>query len=416
MDPIIKITILLYLVISFITRKLWEPYILAIPAFLYLTPFGNVMPDIFGLSFPLVVELGIIFIVSLKIFIERSLPFNIFISQKAATYLLIFFFVILLNHYFMGSQVRLTFRSYSIPPILHLMTILAVISISYKYMYDAWHLIKICRIMLWLNLLYGLYVIYFGGHYTGHDTIGIEGSDIEFDPNDYAIYSIQLLIIELSIALKTSKTNYILLLLPILGCLLTFSRGGIIALALIMIYWFSNIQVKYKFLFPLSVLTILIINFVDLSFIITRFNEVSLRGGIENFYRYKMFFRGLYMFFDNIILGTGVGTYYQYRYTYSEFAIGAYDDSHNLYIQILSETGLVGAILFIVFLISLWNNINKINNDNALSLMGSSIFILFIIYGFFIHHKYMFNFYLPLLVLSYYGESLFKKSKLYNAS
>ena len=154
-------------------------------------------------------------------------------------------------------------------------------------------------------------------------------------------------------------------------------------------------------IFFITVAATLVLAFTNLDFLWDRFYEISERGGLQNYYRYKMFLRGIYMFIDNPIFGTGVGTYYEYRYTYESVSIGAFDDSHNLYAQILAENGIVGAIFFGAIIYYVAHYLRKIKNiDPILYRLGNTIALLFLINGLFIHHKYMFNFLIPLLIIT----------------
>ena len=109
---------------------------------------------------------------------------------------------------------------------------------------------------------------------------------------------------------------------------------------------------------------------------------ISAGDDISNgrFVRYEYAWK---LFKENPITGIG---WLQYRYSYVK-----YSDTHNIYLQLLCETGIIGfSVFFVAFTISLKQAIKKLlyfvekeKNESARLLLSFSVFIqvLFLLYG-----------------------------------
>jgi O-antigen ligase len=167
-----------------------------------------------------------------------------------------------------------------------------------------------------------------------------------------------------------------LFMVGILGILLfeilnTYSRGAYIGLGIIFILVLLRLRLSPLTWGASVAAIVMLIPFLSTSYV-ERFETLSLlsptsQNGIyqESSFRGRTskMLTGLIMFANNPFLGVGVGNYpnnYQ-KYTVDvglELKSGE-QDPHSLYVEILAETGIVGAISFIGFSILLLVNLSR---------------------------------------------------------
>jgi putative inorganic carbon (HCO3(-)) transporter len=128
---------------------------------------------------------------------------------------------------------------------------------------------------------------------------------------------------------------------------LTQSRGGLLALAgvLIIAVWLlvPRLITRIEFLCGGALACILL--FAPL---LSHFER--LQGGVDDLGRLDLWQTAATLFLDHPLLGVGYGNY---RSLFSDFVPGAVPgtvDAHNLYLQLLAETGLVGFLSFMALL------------------------------------------------------------------
>jgi O-Antigen ligase. len=136
----------------------------------------------------------------------------------------------------------------------------------------------------------------------------------------------------------------------------------------------------------------------------------------QSILRFQLIMRGLYIFLDFPLMGAGIGTFHQFRHSYFEtISISRSDtfiDSHNLYVQILAETGMIGFILFIAIFYFLYTKIKKLkrSNINLYSFLMGNI-ILYMFSGFFDHDLHRYYLLIPILIGAIYSENYVKSKK-----
>ena len=119
--------------------------------------------------------------------------------------------------------------------------------------------------------------------------------------------------------------------------------------------------------------------------------------------RYQLIIRGIYMFLDYPFLGTGIGTYHMYRHSYPEAILisrtDSFVDSHNVYVQLLAETGIVGFLIFILVFYFLFKKIKiyKVFNPPMYHYLKINMF-LYMFFGLFSHDFYSFYLLIPVLL------------------
>lgn len=184
------------------------------------------------------------------------------------------------------------------------------------------------------------------------------------------------------------KEHYILLVLGIISLLLTTKRGVTLAVAIALIY--TCYYYKYKInnkkfnliriiknIFIIIFMILLIVILIDKYFpgallIFKRFTQKDISTGrIEN---YKIIWS---YFSDNPILGNGL---------YFSRIILDGNDAHNIYIQLLVETGLLGFLMFSVMIgyilcIMVSMKRKNIKEKEYIYIFAVYFFIVFLVYG-----------------------------------
>src|SRR5690606_27869745 len=83
------------------------------------------------------------------------------------------------------------------------------------------------------------------------------------------------------------------------------------------------------------------------------------------------------------LFGIGFGTLHKYVAEYSQIISTTIEHNHNIYIQIATETGIVGFSIFLGLLVKVLNyfknNLFKINNKNYIAVF--CVFIMTMIHG-----------------------------------
>ena len=132
-----------------------------------------------------------------------------------------------------------------------------------------------------------------------------------------------------------------------------------------------------------------------------------------NLMRYQLFMRAILIFLDNPLWGTGVGTFHMYRFSYPETILltrpDSFVDSHNLYVQLLAETGIIGFGLFVVLVYVAFKNIQvyRLINPNVYQFLKLNLF-LYLFYNLFDHDLFKFYLLIPIFLALAYSKPEFK--------
>jgi O-antigen ligase len=173
------------------------------------------------------------------------------------------------------------------------------------------------------------------------------------DPNIFIFYN--TLFFSYFLCNTKSWINKTGLMLCILTSLLTFSRGGILAMALVFFIYFlmSRPAVRAKLLFGmatglfvLSYVMTVHLKFDLYSILMSRIEDFSSDGGSG---RFELWERALEFFSSHMVYGIGAFNYRDYNFFF-------YGDSlypHNTFLDILSESGLIGLFFYGMFILLL---------------------------------------------------------------
>jgi O-antigen ligase len=219
------------------------------------------------------------------------------------------------------------------------------------------------------GLIVSVYIFYnlSQGITTEQERISIATGDRNADPNHVAASMLFPLIL-----LFQSRTNTILKISTIsvmlFALLLTGSRGALIGLSCGILYLFfhAKVPIKTKIINALLAILLSIILFVYLlpllpSAISQRFSmELLISTGGSG--RANLWKDAISMFLQKPLWGHGYSLYQ---------SISLYDNAaHNIYIQLLVETGIIGVSLFLTFITSI------IRISKANSILAGTIAVL----------------------------------------
>lgn len=222
---------------------------------------------------------------------------------------------------------------------------------------------KRLRVFLWTYLCLMLYVgtsslvNYFSGHYLfaqGIDrAVGLTSAG--GGPNELGTtMAVTLPILILLIGGESSKFGKLAALTAVPVCavamLLTGSRASFLACltGLLVLWWRS----RRRLLWGAVGLTVCVAGFVLLpSQYKTRYETTTHKSlDASSTYRIKTWLTGVEMMIDRPIFGVGAGCFGAARgMSYSSSGRRSFIESHSLYVQVLSELGIVGACCFFTF-------------------------------------------------------------------
>lgn len=238
--------------------------------------------------------------------------------------------------------------------------------------------VVLSRSGIWFNLIslglyvYGAYTLNFNFLGNGISSYGIlidRGSPRLIgtftDPNIFAFGNFIFFYYYLT-HLKENGAK-LGLLLSTTTLLLTFSRGAILAIlfGVFMLFITSKLKSKIKMvIFGMPVIYLLIILASSLfkldviQIVIDRFKAAANDNGSG---RFDIWANGLGLFADNPIFGIGL---YNYRsYSNDLFNIDHY--MHNTFLEVLTESGLIGFCLYSLMFVSLFYTFYKYRNKGV---------------------------------------------------
>lgn len=211
----------------------------------------------------------------------------------------------------------------------------------------------------------------------GRRTMIVFGNEI--DPNILSAIMMIALIITVERALKKQNDRLLMAMaiFLLMGILLTGSRGGVISTAVgIIVYFFLSFKerkVRRKaILIALAVLiaTMIIIPFLPKNLIGSRFAWKNLLGleeyemGAHN--RWTIWSYALPLALNKPVLGYGCGNFF-----YAISSVYRKTASHNLFVLLLIESGIVGLSLFVTGLWRIFRTVRKQKDHSTIALLSS---------------------------------------------
>lgn len=354
--------------------------------FLYLFSTVRIEKNLIFSILITIIAILIIFVYALRL-LRQELKFR---REYINALFLYFFFAIyaLGSYYFIGQKTNDTFTLRTIVLVNPVFILLSFFCLPNKKDF-----IKI------LYVLSGLYFIFFIFSYmlgnisfsnTSFQNIftNLEGSfyqNINTYLGIFVICNLRFLYSKNKIISIISK---ILITLSILSMFFIGGRGSVVALIIVLFVFFFRIPVKWTFTFP-HILKSLILIFVLLTVIIFSFTEIVkmfdasvtwrrfmiLMEEDDSSRRFFLYSQALQLYFSNIktiFFGAGINSFYAYA------GMGY---PHNIILELLSEYGIVGTILFIItgiYIIII--RVNKLGSILGNSIDENIVFFLFLFY------------------------------------
>lgn len=162
------------------------------------------------------------------------------------------------------------------------------------------------------------------------------------------------------VSIKKGKTlsRILFVIFAMIALLLTAKRAHVLfaAAGMLVVYYMSNADKKQTRLFKIlgimivaAVLFVIVGQFIpSISGFIDRFIQSNENGDILN-NRDTLYSYAILLFLGNPILGNGWGSYKYLR----QGVFGEYNNAHNVFFQLLAETGVIGTAIFICVILTL---------------------------------------------------------------
>ncbi len=326
------------------------------------------------------------------LFILRYLRKDIQISRLATYIFYLFLFFSIITTIF------------SIDPYTSFISLLSYIALFVIFIisFDLFKDIKLTKWFLaWILFISLIFSIYAISHYiTGYDT-RLTGTLL--DPDTAAGFLLIIIPISLYFFFISKKNllifiNVILSSIFIVSFYFTLSRGAYIAF-IIEIMFLTIVLVRYykiyfKRLFSLILLSfifILLISYISPNSQISRVSlnrvtsSVTSGSSLSVVDRLDVYKRSLYIVEQHALFGTGLGTFGDIFAKYQDIPWVYFTYTHNQYLQIFVEEGIIGGLIFLSFFVYiLYLGIKNIYNNRLLqykSKFPSKLIYVFLFVG-----------------------------------
>lgn len=201
-----------------------------------------------------------------------------------------------------------------------------------------------------------------------------------FNPNVFGFYInfIILLAIE-KLNIKKLNLELAIFLSGIICLILTFSRTAWISLviALIVVSIFNRKYLKYALIISLAIFSF------DTLLGIGRIDPVKAAEDSSFLYRFEVWKTSFEIIKDNLISGIGFGTLFKHVADYSSIVSSKIEHSHNIYIQIFTETGIMGFSIFLIILFKVLKTFKRrlLDKNNNQWITAFAVFVMTLIHG-----------------------------------
>ncbi|NYB73296.1 O-antigen ligase family protein [Sedimentibacter hydroxybenzoicus DSM 7310] len=201
-----------------------------------------------------------------------------------------------------------------------------------------------------------------------------------FNPNVFGFY-INFIILLVCEDLDTRKLNLesCVFLIAVFCLILTFSRAAWISLiTTLIIAGFMN-----KNYFKYALITAVLIFSVDFILESGRIDPSKAVRDSSIIYRLEVWKASIAIIRDNFLSGIGFGTLFKHVGNYSGMVSSKIEHSHNLYLQVFTETGVLGFGIFTYLIINAFTYFRiKLKENKSQFITPSAIMIMSLIHGF----------------------------------
>lgn len=201
-----------------------------------------------------------------------------------------------------------------------------------------------------------------------------------FNPNVFGFFiNLSLLLACEELATKKGNLELSVFALGTICLILTFSRSSWASLivSLIVASRFNKKYLKYALIISISILSF------DLILGIGRVNPAKAAEDSSFLYRFEVWKTCIEIIKDNPLSGIGFGTLFKYVADYSSVVSTKIEHSHNIYIQIFTETGILGFSIFLTIIFDILMKFKKslYKNKNKQWITAFAIFIMTLVHG-----------------------------------
>ncbi|GAB4534042.1 MAG: hypothetical protein Fur0020_00330 [Thermodesulfovibrionia bacterium] len=269
---------------------------------------------------------------------------------------------------------------------------------------DEKRIVKFAGYLSILGAIYGFAgLVFIGGNFLGL-RIFSSGDLLSFtfkNHNHFAGYMNMITWLSAGMALyhegKKRIPFLILTLISAMAVFLSLSRGGFIGffgglLTFSIISIFSRRRNLFFVSCIVSLLIIVLLLHGGFDVILDRVKTLQ-RPMVSGADRLQMWKGVLNMIKDNPLIGTGIGTFSYAHPLYQTFEGFRIDHAHNNYLEVVSETGLIGGGLLFICMVML--SLSVIRNLKRSTLSAISIGALSACFSLLIHESFDFNLYIP---------------------
>ncbi len=222
-----------------------------------------------------------------------------------------------------------------------------------------------------LQSVYALYLYFTGGGYSSKawlddemfDTIGGRAVGSLENPNmlgEYLILIIPVALVMLIGRGEGMRRSSAFVSLAVMGaCLiLTWSRGAWIGLILAVLVFLLMWHRRALWLIFAGILSLPFVTSVMPETILQRLTSIGNLSDSSTSYRVHIWHSSVQMIRDNFLSGIGIGegAWQQIYPLYALMGVEAAPHSHNLYMQIWLELGVLGLVMFLAFIINLYRS------------------------------------------------------------
>lgn len=202
-----------------------------------------------------------------------------------------------------------------------------------------------------------------------------------FNPNIFGFFiNIIILLACENIDFKKINLELIVFISGLICLILTFSRTAWASLiaSLVIVSIFNKKYIKFLIIISTTIIC------TDFLMGIGRSNPVKVMEDSSFLYRLEVWKTCIEIIKDNFISGIGFGTLFKYVGNYSTIVSNSIEHSHNIYIQIFTETGILGFSIFIIILSTIFKNLYiNINKQprNEIWITAFAILIMTLVHG-----------------------------------
>lgn len=347
-------------IIRWLTGAIWRPAILLLIQIPFQAVIGRIYPSAPNL-------ITWVFIVAFLIQVPREQLVQLFLGSRTQKLCVLFLFSISFSYLYAADNIEL------IPDFLQKVTLIVIVSIlAIAFRQPTFLQNAAIVIVLSVGIIFIVGAIEFVSEHrvlgdlfanTANYRLGVAGMPI----NRSGFYALLPLTVALGFLIYQRKSRFkwlFILLFPVLalGLTLTGSRGGTLGsiVALFMLWLFSKYKLRFALLLSVSL-------FVG-SYLLTSYGDVSVsqlyttrwigrdNGGLLTFAdtRLNTWKIGLMEFLSSPLWGIGWGNFNGEWIDSNYGAVVSQetaDSAHSSYIELLSETGLLGTIPFVLLII-----------------------------------------------------------------